>query len=107
MRYLRVIATFLVMSGMALGLDTVSKDLVFTSVERTIDLQSQLVKINTKLTLSNGGQGAVKSFHYVVEESFKDNVAYIGATVRYNIICMFFSLIYQFYCSLEPATRLI
>jgi hypothetical protein len=66
----------------ALALDSANKDLVVTSADRSIDLASQLAKINTKLTFTNGGQGTVKSIHYTVDPSVADKVAFIGATVR-------------------------
>jgi oligosaccharyltransferase complex subunit alpha (ribophorin I) len=65
----------------ALSLDAVNKDLTVTNVDRTIDLASQLVKISTKVTLNNGGQSPVKSFHFVVDESAVDKVDFVGATV--------------------------
>merc|ERR1712141_685409 len=48
---------------------------------RSINLESQLVKINSKVTLTNNGKGATKGFHYAVEESMAPHVSYIGATV--------------------------
>jgi len=58
-----------------------SKDLLVTTVDRTIDVASQLVKINTKLTLSNGGQSSLKFFHLAIEDGAQDKLSYIGATV--------------------------
>jgi len=60
--------------------ESVSKDLMATNVERTVDVSSQLVKINTKLTLSNEGQSTLKFFHFVIEDAAFDKVSYIGAT---------------------------
>ena len=65
----------------ALAVETVNKDLSVSNADRTIDMASQLVKINTKLTLSNGGQSPVKSFHFTVDDNDLDKVAFIGATV--------------------------
>jgi len=62
--------------------DSINKDLVVKSCDRTIDLSTQLVKINQKLSLSNTGSGgAIKSFLFSVEPEAKDKVTYIGATV--------------------------
>jgi len=61
--------------------DSINKDLVVKSCDRTIDLSSQLVKINHKLSLANNGQGAIKTFLFSIDPAFKKNVAYIGATV--------------------------
>ena len=66
----------------ALALEAINKDLSVSNVDRTIDMASQLVKMSTKLTLSNGGQSPVKSFHYTVDENVLDKVSFIGATVR-------------------------
>lgn len=63
------------------AVETVSKELMVTNVERSIDIASQLVKINTKLTLSNEGQSALKFFHFTVEEGAYDKTSYIGASV--------------------------
>jgi oligosaccharyltransferase complex subunit alpha (ribophorin I) len=62
------------------AVETVNSELSVDNVERTIDIASQLVKMTTKLTISNGGRGAVKSFHYAIEQPAKANVAFIGAT---------------------------
>lgn len=61
--------------------DSVNKDVVVKSCDRTVDLASQLVKMNHKISLANNGQGAVKTFLFSVDPAFKKNVAYIGATV--------------------------
>jgi oligosaccharyltransferase complex subunit alpha (ribophorin I) len=58
----------------------VNKDLVVKSCDQTIDLSSQLVKINNKLNLANNGQGAIKTFLFSVDPAFKKNVANIRAT---------------------------
>ena len=73
--------------GLALGLvrgavETVNSEVVVDSVERHIDLTSQLVKINAKIKLSNNGPGAIKSFHYAVDANAKEKLAFIGATVK-------------------------
>ena len=63
------------------AVETVNGDVVVDSVERSIDISSQLVKINTKLTLTNNGKGAISGFHYGLEEAAKAKLAFIGATV--------------------------
>jgi len=60
--------------------ESAAKDIMITSAERSIDIASQLVKINTKLTLSNEGQSTLKVFHYTVEEEAFGKVSYIGAS---------------------------
>ena len=75
--------------------ESVSKDLMATNVERTVDISSQLVKINTKLTLSNEGQSTLKFFHFVIEDAAFDKVSYIGATVSHNFQLSNISCIYE------------
>ena len=67
--------------GIGNAVETASKDLMVTNVERSIDISTQLVKVNTKLTLSNEGQSALKFFHFTVEEGAYDKTSYIGASV--------------------------
>ena len=64
------------------AVETVNADILVDSVDRTIDIASQLVKINTKVTLTNNGKGAITGFHYGMEEAAKAKLAFIGATVR-------------------------
>ena len=71
----------LVQFGFGEAVDSVAKDLMVTSLERSIDVASQLVKINTKLTLSNEGQTSLKYFHFAIEDSAYDRLSYIGASV--------------------------
>merc|ERR1712241_402913 len=63
------------------AVETVNQDIVVDNIERSINLESQLVKTNSKVTLTNNGKGATKGFHYAVEESMAPHVSYIGATV--------------------------
>ena len=72
----------------AANVETVNQDIVVDNIERSINLESQLVKINSKVTLTNNGKGATKGFHYAVEESMAPHVSYIGATV--NFLAIFF-----------------
>ena len=67
------------------AVETVNADVVVDSAERTIDVASQLVKMTTKLTLSNNGKGAITGFHYGLEESVKSKLVFIGATVRFHL----------------------
>lgn len=61
------------------NVDNISSDIKLKSVERTIDISSQLVKIASKITLENIGKSPVKSFLIAVEASSKNNLAFIGA----------------------------
>jgi len=61
--------------------DSINKELVIKNSDRTIDLTSQLVKMNYKLSLSNtGSSGAIKTFLFSMEPSAK-KISFIGATV--------------------------
>ncbi|GAB6022985.1 hypothetical protein CHUAL_007080 [Chamberlinius hualienensis] len=59
---------------------TINKDLIVKNVERNIDIASQLVKINTKITLENTGKSPVNHFLFAVESPAEKKLAYIGAT---------------------------
>lgn len=59
--------------------DSVNPDIAVKSVDRSIDLASQLVKVSHKITLHNNGKGAVRSFLFAVEPEVKDSLSYIGA----------------------------
>nr|CAG4650912.1 EOG090X04O4 [Simocephalus serrulatus] len=56
-----------------------SEDLVIKSAERTIDITSQLVKITHKLTLSNTGKSAVRSFDFPIETKAVEKLSYFKA----------------------------
>eukprot|EP00088_Acartia_fossae_P017193 TRINITY_DN1973_c0_g1_i10.p1 TRINITY_DN1973_c0_g1~~TRINITY_DN1973_c0_g1_i10.p1 ORF type:complete len:605 (-),score=156.57 TRINITY_DN1973_c0_g1_i10:614-2428(-) len=60
---------------------SINKDLVIKSCDRTIDLTSQLVKINHKISITNnGGSGAPRTFLFSLEGGAQDKLSYIGAT---------------------------
>ena len=61
--------------------DKINDSLVNVKVERKIDISSQLVKVNSAITLENGGSGAVKSFLVAAEPALVDHLAYVGASV--------------------------
>ncbi|CAH0405619.1 unnamed protein product [Chilo suppressalis] len=63
----------------SVNVETVSSDIKFKNVDRTIDLTSQLVKITSKITLENSGKSPVKNFLLAIEASAKDNLASINA----------------------------
>ena len=63
------------------GYDSINKDLVISSCDRTIDMTTQLVKMQHKIVLENKGQGAVKSFLFSIAPTLKDKVSFIEAKV--------------------------
>lgn len=68
-----------VLTSNSASVDNISSDIKLKNVDRTIDISSQLVKITSKITLENAGKSPVKSFLLAVEESAKNNLAFIGA----------------------------
>ena len=81
--FVALAALILIQTVIAANLETANQEVVIDSVERSIDLSSQLVKISSKITLTNNGRGAIKGFHYAIEEAFVSKVAFIGATVSF------------------------
>jgi len=73
-------ALTLILSSAVLSVDVINKDLINKKIERNIDISSQLVKIQTKITLENAGKAAAKSFLYTIEPSLKANLCFLGAT---------------------------
>lgn len=75
--------TWLLVLGLAVSAragDSISPDLVVKSVDRNIDLTTQLVKVNYRITLENTGKAAVKNFLFSLDPNLKEKVAFIGAT---------------------------
>ena len=69
-----LLAVCLLGSALA-GSDSVSPDLVVKSVDRNIDLTTQLAKINYKISLENTGKSAVKYFLFSLDPSLKSKVS--------------------------------
>lgn len=76
-----IIFVILIINCNAATFDSVNSDITVQSVDRFIDLASQLVKISHKITLQNNGKGVVRSFLFAVEPEVKDSLSYIGAQV--------------------------
>jgi len=71
----------LIGSGQAAATETVNPDLSVTNLERTLDMSSQLVKTNLRMTFHNAGKSAAKSVHVTVDPAFVGHVTHIAATV--------------------------
>lgn len=56
-----------------------SADLVFRNVDRTVDIASQVVKINYKVVLENAGSKPVNDFQFVLEPGTSKAVSYFSA----------------------------
>lgn len=79
LRFSFIFLLFIVIKCESISVDTISSDIRFKNVDRTIDISSQLVKITSKLTLENTGGTPVKNFLLAIEEFAKNNVAFVGA----------------------------
>ena len=62
------------------GSDSINQEIVVTNCERSIDISSQLVKIQHKLTFKNTGKAAVKNVLFSLDPSLQDKVSFIEAT---------------------------
>jgi len=54
--------------------------LTVTSVERTVDISSQLVQVTHKIKLENTEKSPVKFFVFTIEPQLKSHLSFIGAT---------------------------
>ena len=99
--------------GLALGLvraavETVNSEVVVDSVERHIDLTSQLVKINAKIKLSNNGPGAIKSFHYAVGlVEGTETIVFMVLCLLFPNLFIYFSFIFIILCLITIVFRII
>jgi len=62
------------------GFDSINKDVLVKSCDRTVDMTTQLVKMQHKIVLENQGKGAVKSVLFSIDPDLKEKVSYYGAT---------------------------
>uniref|UniRef100_A0A023FPR2 Dolichyl-diphosphooligosaccharide--protein glycosyltransferase subunit 1 n=1 Tax=Amblyomma cajennense TaxID=34607 RepID=A0A023FPR2_AMBCJ len=61
--------------------DAISSSLQNTNVDRNVDLQSQLVKISTKITAENKGSTPIKHYYVALTGEEKHHLAFIGAGI--------------------------
>ena len=61
----------------------VQAELEILNVDRTIDLSSQLAKVNSQVTLQNKGNKAVSFFLISIEEDQSSLLSYLEVTVSY------------------------
>ena len=64
----------------AAGIDSINKERVVKSCERTVNMTTNLVKLQHKMVIREPGQGAVKSILFSVDPELKVKVAFISAT---------------------------
>lgn len=62
--------------------DRIDPDIVLKNVDRTIDLQSQLTKITTKIVVENSGKAPIKSFLFAIEPEKQETLSFITAHTR-------------------------
>jgi len=60
----------------------VNPNLIYSKASRKIDLTSQLAKVSTTITLENAGDKPTGFFHYAMDPSLADKVAFISATAK-------------------------
>lgn len=84
LRFSFIFLLFIVIKCESVNVDTISSDIRFKNVDRTLDISSQLVKITSKLTLENTGGTPVKNFLIALESFAKNNVAFVGAKDNNN-----------------------
>ena len=75
-------AAFLAIASAAAKVEVPNADVSVTSLERTLDMSSQLVKSSVKATLVNGGAKPVKTLHWAVDPTYAGHVTHIAASVR-------------------------
>ncbi|KAH0553910.1 dolichyl-diphosphooligosaccharide--protein glycosyltransferase subunit 1 [Cotesia glomerata] len=62
--------------------EKINPDIVLKNVDRTIDLQSQVTKISSKLVVENTGKAPVRQFHFAVDDNKTPQLSYISAHTR-------------------------
>nr|CAG4643894.1 EOG090X04O4 [Lepidurus arcticus] len=78
-RYLTLAFAIFCLGGLSVKADKIERDILIKNADRAIDLSSQLVKINSRLTVQNNGKNSVNYFLYGLEPQSKNNLAFIGA----------------------------
>ena len=76
-----LLALFLALLSGVRAAEEVSGDVVVTRVARELDLTTHLVKQRVSITIENGGDRPLSSFHFIVDSNLVNKMAYIGATV--------------------------
>ena len=67
------------------ALETPSPDVTVTSLDRTLDMASQLVKSSVRATFQNGGKSPVKSIHWAVDPAYQGHVTHIAVAVSESV----------------------
>ena len=77
---LRIVGGVVVLACVQAGIDSINKERVVKSCERTVNMTTNLVKLQHKMVIREPGQGAVKSILFSVDPELKVKVAFISAT---------------------------
>eukprot|EP00096_Caligus_rogercresseyi_P014674 TRINITY_DN718_c0_g1_i1.p1 TRINITY_DN718_c0_g1~~TRINITY_DN718_c0_g1_i1.p1 ORF type:complete len:600 (-),score=215.11 TRINITY_DN718_c0_g1_i1:225-2024(-) len=77
-----VLACILSLSRGVILSESIADGLVIKSLDRVIDLNSQLVKITSKLTLENNGKGSVDTFLVSLPAGIAPRLAYISCSTK-------------------------
>ena len=72
------------------GFENINSDIKNKKVERSINLESQLVKISDTITIENSGVGNVKSYVFLIDGKLKNHLAFISASVSIIVLTMLF-----------------
>ncbi|KAK7066455.1 proteasome regulatory particle base subunit [Halocaridina rubra] len=79
--HLYIVVVGVLVASVSGTFDNINRDIVNKKIERKLDVSTQLVKANTKITLENSGSGAVRSFLLVLTKEEQDNLAFINAQI--------------------------
>ncbi|XP_015124677.1 dolichyl-diphosphooligosaccharide--protein glycosyltransferase subunit 1 [Diachasma alloeum] len=77
-----VLTVFLSSVTIILALEELNTGILLKNVDRTIDLQSHLTKITTKLVVENIGKSPIKHFYFGIEPHKRAGLSYISAHTR-------------------------
>lgn len=73
----KIIALFSILAA-AYAVENINSGLINKNVERTIDLNSQLVKISGTITIENTGKQAASSYLLGFERDLPGSVSWVG-----------------------------
>ena len=79
--FISIAAAIYILYVAAARQDAVNADIVFTNVDRKIDISTHLVKISSAITLENNGKSSVGYFLIAIEPILKESLSFVGAAV--------------------------
>jgi len=72
---------FLIVTILFMSKGDVSANIIVTNAVRSIDMTSQLVRVNTKITCKNEGESPVATVNVAQPDSVADKLAFISAVI--------------------------